>query len=442
MGVTVRKTPNTSCFPTRIRRQCRTCIECAKAKRKCDQTDPACSRCRGKGIVCRYPPRRNTLISFGGDGSVLETIHHVAESEQCGTSSVTTSMMRIRPPNHPDETTIVSQPDADAVKYGWFLAPESWTWQHGLSEPQINLTASQRSLPYFIDKLKTWMARWVADGHNPIIHPQLYQDGMPECVEDAYTSLAAYNAASASGKPTALQIIQNRVDRLLAQNQPPPDLTLDDTISPACMLDTPTHLARTQALFTYQLIALFDGDIRARAQAERHADTLILWCRQLLESAQLDCAAAAFLSPTQTGTDTSTRTQTTTTSTTPTIATNTTGTAPSPSPQPALPTLWHTWIQSECARRLYLAATSMLAVYDTLRRGWAACPGGVAFTAQRGLWEAASGYAWARVLRGDIGTSADGGEDGDGERGGGVDGGGCGGEGAGKERGGKWWHRG
>ncbi|KAK3296381.1 uncharacterized protein B0H64DRAFT_398111 [Chaetomium fimeti] len=422
MGVTNRKTPNTSSFPTRIRRQCRTCIECAKAKRKCDQTGPSCSRCRGKGIVCTYPPRRNASITFGESESVYEVVNYVAESEENVASSVTTCMTRTQPPSCDPHETAVSHRDTDAVNYAWFLAPESWARQHGLSEPQIDLTASQRSLPHFINKLKAWMADWVADGHNPIIHPQLYQDGMPECVEDAYTSLAAYNAASASGKATALQIIQNRIDKLLSQNQHPPDLALDDAISPACLIDTSTHLARTQALFTYHLITLFDGDIRARAEAERHADTLLLWCRQLLESAQLDRAAAAFLSPatatpahtSSISTSTGTPTQTTTTSTNPTAA----GPSPSPThtlsptpPSTALPTLWHTWIQSECVRRVYLAATSMLAVYDTLRTGWASCPGGVAFTAQRGLWEARSGYAWARVLKGgDLG-----GGDGDGK---------------------------
>ncbi|EAQ88832.1 hypothetical protein CHGG_05451 [Chaetomium globosum CBS 148.51] len=295
MGTTSKSIPNKTSFPTRMRRQCRTCVQCAKAKRKCDQRSPACLRCRGKGLDCSYPPQRNALIPLGEHESMLEMIDISPERGESRTCSAVTSVSRPQTPNHPTEIA-VSHPDRKTANCGWFLTPESWTRYHGLSEPQPDLTASQRSLPHFIDKLKAWMAAWVADGHCPILHQQLYQDGMPECVEDAYTALAAYNAASPSGKPRVLQIIQNRVDKLLTQ-YPQPDLATLDGISPACLLDTPTHLARTQALFTYELITLFDGDIRARVEAERHATTLILWCRQLLESAQLDCAAAPMLSP-------------------------------------------------------------------------------------------------------------------------------------------------
>ncbi|KAH6627508.1 hypothetical protein F5144DRAFT_593711 [Chaetomium tenue] len=437
MGVTRKRIPNTTSFPTRIRRQCRTCVQCAKAKRKCDQTEPACSRCRGKGVDCNYPPQRNDLIPLGEHESMLEMVDILPErGENCAFSAVT-PVSRTLSPSHPTEIT-VSHPGTDTVNYGWFLTPESWTRQYGLSEPQPDLTASQRSLPHFINKLKAWMAAWVADGHCPILHQQLYQDGMPECVEDAYTALAAYNLASPSGKPTALQIVQNRLDKLLSQ-YPQPDPSTLDGISPACLLDTPTHLARTQALFTYQLITLFDGDIRARVEAERHATTLILWCRQLLESAQLDCAAATMLSPTTPNPTTLPPNTDETLSLTPPLPSRpnpitttippSTSTPPSPLTLPPAPppsllppssllpdpsTLFQTWIPSESARRIYLAATCMLAVYDTLRNGWASCPGGVAFTAQRGLWEARSGGEWMGVLtemrmRGEGGGGGDGG---------------------------------
>ena len=34
----------------------RSCIACAKAKARCDNKQPWCSRCAGKRVVCRYPP--------------------------------------------------------------------------------------------------------------------------------------------------------------------------------------------------------------------------------------------------------------------------------------------------------------------------------------------------------------------------------------------------
>ena len=186
-----------------------------------------------------------------------------------------------------------------------------------------------------------------------------------------------------------------------------------DGISSACLLDTPTHLARTQALFVYQLIRLFDGDIRARAQAEGDAETLRTWCRQMLESAQLDCAAAELCSHSLMATPPNPSSHTDTITAVAnledhrlhahnpnTVTDNSTTTNPLslptlPNQTPPPDLLWRAWTLSESLRRTYLAATFMQSVYDALRQGWAACPGGLAFTAQRGLWEAASGYEWA-----------------------------------------------
>jgi hypothetical protein len=257
---------------------------------------------------------------------------------------------------------------------------------------------SQKSLPHFIDKVKGWASTWTREGHSPIMHRQLYQYWMPECIEDAYTSLAAYHTASPKTKPTALRIIESRANKLVSQAQA--DMTIDG-ISPAFLLDTLTHLARTQALFIYQLIRLFDGDIRSRAQAEGHMETLNAWCRQMVESAQLDCSAADLFSA-ATGLSTVGGTTGSGTSTNPFSLPEPTQTTP--------PSLHQAWRVSESIRRTFLAATFTQVVYSNLSQGWSDCPGGLAFTAQGGLWDAEGGYEWLRRVKG---LSKEGGGSGD-----------------------------
>jgi hypothetical protein len=260
---------------------------------------------------------------------------------------------------------------------------------------------SQKSLPHFIGKVKEWASTWVREGHSPIIHRQLYQDWMPECIEDAYTSLAAYHTASPKTKPIALRIIESRANKLVSQAQN--DMPIEG-ISPAFLLDTLTHLARTQALFTYQLIRLFDGDIRSRAQAERHMETLDTWCKQMVESAQLDCSAADLFSA---ATGLSTVGSTT--------GGSSTSTNPFSLPEPGQtspPSLHQAWLVSESIRRTFLAATFTQVGYNNLNQGWSDCPGGLAFTPQGGLWDAEGGYEWLRVVKGlrkEGGGSGDGG---------------------------------
>jgi hypothetical protein len=274
------------------------------------------------------------------------------------------------------------------------------------------------------------------------MHRQLYDGYIPECVEDAYTSLAAYNAASPSAKKTALRIIESRVSKLVSQTQEEMD-----GICSSLLLDTLTHLSRTQALFIYQLVRLFDGDIRSRAQAEGHMETLDRWGTQLLESAQLDCAAAEVLADTgsdpstaslgtvtassngnSTSTSTATQTNPLLTSNLDLFATNITITPnnnPFTLPASAPPaTLYKTWLLSESIRRIYIASIYMQSIYQTLKRGWSVCPGGIAFTAQSGLWDASGCYDWVKVLR-------DGGRNSHG-RGNEMDGGGGSGSGGGK----------
>ncbi|KAK0647093.1 hypothetical protein B0T16DRAFT_304673, partial [Cercophora newfieldiana] len=383
------------------------CVQCTRSKRKCDKTAPQCKRCVERGDSCDYQP----LAHIHRNAAALEDNSKArAESDSNEESPV----------NLPSEATAEAQPSISTstntstidplastlppLNFNHlslsFLHPDSWRRSYGLDPldegPQSRI--SEEDLPLYISHLKRWMQTWLSEGHCPMMHRHLYRGHMPECIQDAFTALAAYNGATTHTKCSVLRIIRDRADRLIS-SQPAPinlDLTSDPNpdangpessafSAPCVILDTPTHLARTQALFVYQLIRLFDADIRSRAQAEEQMGTLHTWATQMLESARLDCVTAEYLmnasdSPNIPGGGTNPNNFT--------LVLNTAAMT-----DPSL--TWQAWILAESVRRVFLMAEYMQSVYLTIKRGWSVCSGGVAFTPKAGLWDAQEAWAWA-----------------------------------------------
>ncbi|KAJ4289266.1 hypothetical protein N0V88_007016 [Collariella sp. IMI 366227] len=330
------------------------------------------------------------------------------------------------PPSEGSSGSCPTSSAADPVRdCGWFLSAESWLLRQG-SSAQGPISVSEETLPRAVSRLKEWAVAWARDGHSPLMHRQLHRGARPACIDNCLTSFAAYHAAShRRAKTTALRIMEGCVSRLVDTQPREDDLPFTGALS-SVLLDSPAHLARTQALFVYQLVRLFDGDVRARAQAESHMETLTTWAKQMLDSSRLDCAAAEFLTV---AADADASTDTAVDLPLPHIMTagNHGPTAPylqsealfsprtgseiaidwgdtpgNPFFLPAnasIPAIWQAWIRAESVRRIYTASIYMQSTYNTLKQGWAVCPGMVAFTAQNGLWDARSAYSWWSTLR-------------------------------------------
>lgn len=298
--------------------------------------------------------------------------------------------------------------------YKWFLSPHSWGHFHScdvrVNAGEVDASVSQETLPRYIEKQQSWLRAWTKDGHSPLMHRQLYRHSkMLPCIRAAYTARAAYDlASSGSGaKVTALRIMEELATELVC-SQPEVELdpasilsnmvgTSTDSGAVPVILDTFTHLARTQALFIYQITQLFDGDIRARDKAEGHIETLHRWSRQMLESARLDCAAAEVLT-----TDETQRLLHCERLAESGIRICATRVNPFTMPAGAKstpPTLWQAWVIAESVRRTYISARFVQAVYDAIKRGWAMCPGGIMFAAHVGLWDAETEAKWYAAVR-------------------------------------------
>ncbi|KAM5349881.1 hypothetical protein ACJ41O_006386 [Fusarium nematophilum] len=421
----------------RSARKLRACYPCTKGKRRCDKAQPACGRCQEMDIECRYAPvrRRRAVMpeeisandqfqaTVGEDalGSAgpgfaddvdslvdiqqwttglvdLVPVHDMAEpqphmlndppmarDQPSPTLPEAPDPLSTRPPEpqdlallqpHPHTTSITSS----AAKTSFFLRSDSWAIRH-LS---INCPGFSSSVCLnYVRGLHCWFTDWVTSCHSPFIHRQLYADtGLPQPMRDAFMSITAHNTRTPENEDVVDEMLECNVSALLKSY---PEACLGG-VEPkgdaASNLDTRQHLARTQALYIHLVLALFSTSIRARANAERHVQTLLSWTRQLWDAALFDKDLCQ--SPEICDIDA--------------IAGSAAAVDALFDGDP-LPRLWRSWVLSESIRRMWLLATSTIGLYLTMRQQWVECQGGINFTTHKGLWAAESASSWAKACK-------------------------------------------
>ncbi|KAF4173833.1 hypothetical protein CNMCM8927_006598 [Aspergillus lentulus] len=372
---------NSNSRPMSARYRQKACIACAKSKRRCDKQLPECQRCLDKDVECEYPEpkrrRRNPIVGdnqaeeFPTDPDALRS--YLTDFEDWGAISgaadlnfpLSDVMVPFVPPLSIPANSVQAQdaalPRADIVstQCPWFLRDETWTMRHSNEEPACK-TGIQ--LEPFIRAVEEMLRSWVRNGYNSFIHRRLYEYCMPTCVQDAFTTLAAYAGCTPAVKETVLQIVEERLSVLVRQS-PPTDSHAHGILD---------HLGRVHALFIYEFIALFDGSVRLRATAEKHIPTLRQWVTQMWEAAKSnrgeDCpwdnpplqwTASEF-----------------------------------DKEYDVCSAMWRQWVLTESVRRSRLIIDTVMNVYETTTKGWADCTGSVMFTSRRGLWDAESAIKW------------------------------------------------
>ncbi|KAH8662458.1 hypothetical protein BX600DRAFT_551219 [Xylariales sp. PMI_506] len=366
------------------------CGACIKGKRRCDLQRPSCLRCAQRRLPCVYPPGRATphsppesisddsasgalvqdpddLFQFSVDNDV--SLLPEAPLEALGLSGSTLIF--------PD-ADYLSQPFSDS---GFILADgqESSDLLNTMSNEAATLqpdeilirslvphskpiitkesrnTAINTRLRYAIDELNAAPRRMVMENNTPWCHPLLYQEQMPRCMQDAYAACGLYQSKNAVNAPFIMRNISTRAAELVAEPLPtaPRDL-----------------LAHLQALFLYQTIRLMDGDIYARAAAERHLSALEHAATTLMGTLTLPDPGAT------------------------------------PEPLVVYPVVearrfWYEWIFQESARRTCLIVFLFLQIYRLISGAAVECDGKLycshAFTASAYLWNAASAVQFAQA---------------------------------------------
>lgn len=382
------------------------CGACARAKRKCERQIPACSRCQARGMRCEYPSAAYEPHAFGQP----QVRHHqVAVSEEPLSHLLfflSEDMTSVDDFTSRGLNTMVvgssgsiepNPPNPQSRPLPWYLEKESWDIDHLTSHSTAPFCSAV--LNSYTDNIKEWLTCWVETGACPFIHIRTYNYHIPRCVQDAYTALSTYQNMKGSSKAIVMTLLEQRIRQLLADQPSPTPGASSDEDAGAAALNTFEHLARVHALLIYQIICLYDGDIRLRHVAETQIPTLNSWLRQLISSAQHTAARGpeSFISPLVTPPDQQD----------PLMQVQIGGhdgnmetVAMGRSFLSRDDVDWYAWLFAETIRRTWLVASSVQTIYLTLQVLWAPCPGGLPFTTRKGAFEAPSSFAWAARCEG------------------------------------------
>jgi len=369
------------------------CSACARSKRKCGRQMPSCARCADRGRSCVYPPSRSRaasssrpLLSDALRGSVPRVEDGLLAEVAGNTSSRTANLILaddlmldlafpLMDSDFTAPSSLIQTPSAPATRADWFLAPETWRISHRV-DTSAAMPVGKATMKKYVAVLQSWFERWVTTGSNPFIHPCLYSANSPACVQVAYATLASYIHRTPANTDTVLQIVEDRSNDLLRENGAILDRVGAEEWADGGKQDVNlfAQLTRLHALMVYQIIGLFDGDIRSRHVAEGHMAVQDSWAGELFHS------AAKALSNTHAA------------------ATHLVGCLPTPSTYSQQQ--WYLWILSESIRRTWLVAVSLSPVFSALQQRWSACPGGVMYTNRSGLWNASSATEWEKQCLG------------------------------------------
>jgi hypothetical protein len=376
--------------------QSNACSACARSKRKCGRQMPSCARCADRGKSCVYASSRSTaaassrpLLSDALRGSVPRVEDGLLAEVGDNTSSCTANSILAAddmldlafplidgdfaaPPAH------IKTPSVPANSSDWFLAPDTWRISR-TADTSADVSVGKATMKKYVAVLQSWFERWATSGSNPFIHPRLYNSNFPACVQVAYVTLASYLNRTPANTETVLQIVEDRSNDLLQENGAVLNMIGAEEWADEEEQDVDlfAQLTRLHALMVYQIIGLFDGDIRSRHVAEGHITVQNSWAGKLFHS------AAKALSSTHA------------------VATHLVGCLPKPFTYSQ--EKWYLWILSESIRRTWLVAVSLSPVFSVLQQRCSICPGGIMYTNRSGLWNAASATEWEKqCLRGNV----------------------------------------
>ncbi|CAH0017850.1 unnamed protein product [Clonostachys rhizophaga] len=344
------------------------CVACSKAKRRCTKQAPACHRCRTKRIRCDYPSSRVLLSPPLATSSTSEETSQVDLGAVFGLGDATE-----------DSDATADQIAADGIdRFGakflespWFLSASGWEIDKSCSNADNSIAYMDSGLDFFVDQLRLWLDQWTTDNHCPFIHARLYGDELPCPLQNAYAAWLTYRSPGAIKKRRIA--LQMGIDwsRNIVEEQSIYDGLGKESIK------TLHHLCRTQALIVFQLMGLFDGDIRARAQAEDTSRTVLKWAEGLIQSAVADVTAQHHP-----------------------------GRSDQIVPGPmalrsdgSLDSTWKAWALSESIRRTWIVANLLEAAFLIQKQGFAICPGSIGFTGKSGMWNASSPHEWLRSVQ-------------------------------------------
>ncbi|KAL3478295.1 hypothetical protein BJX99DRAFT_224605 [Aspergillus californicus] len=344
----------------------KSCLACVQSKRKCDKGLPKCQRCLAKNIDCEYNSRNPGRLRQTTERSVDENIaviepfpSELFSDWQLQRSPALPTAAILSPHTNDVLFNFASDPfNLESIPQGGFLSSaaidDTVTQQDQTDIGRIiSDTTAQARVDFAAKKLAGVPKTFSQQGQTMFIHRILVQDRIPPALQDALGACALYCLKNTDNQVLVFRNLERRRQQLIANIDP--------------LLATKTDLLEAlQALILYQIMSLFDGDIRLRAQAEADEPILLMWANHLmLRTRQVQppsAPAEAQYLPGSTFTD------------------------------------WRRWLIEESSRRTVITAFMLKGVYSFLKLGRDTVPDlRMSFTAQAALWNSQSEISWRRA---------------------------------------------
>lgn len=124
-------------------------------------------------------------------------------------------------------------------------------------------------LHYVVNRVKGFTTDMATRNATPFLHRYLYRDHTPQCILSCFTVSLLYENRTQENTAMVMRALHSSVRELV-------------NVETSRAVATPVEkLARTQALFLFQIIRLLDGDVILRAQGEKDTPLLKVWLGDL-----------------------------------------------------------------------------------------------------------------------------------------------------------------
>ncbi|KAJ5928566.1 hypothetical protein N7466_007522 [Penicillium verhagenii] len=309
----------------------KSCEACKTAKRRCDLALPACSRCTRRDVTCVYPwqqayetenlGKASHLIDSLGDLDINSNTNcQIQPGFDFCPQSASLPVMTGLVDSHPSYHTACSGVQAMLPGQGFDIDPNSELILPRARPPRPlpEIIASQ--LQFAIDILEMSPRMMVLENQTPWCHPKLYQNYMPRAMQDAFACCSLYMSKNEANATVIMALFEARIMELMST--PEPNTTFE-------------LLARVHALILYQVMRLFDGDIRSRATADALFTSLESSVMTLLSHLNIPLPSDSI--------------------------------EPMPLSIDAVTNFWYSWIIQESARRTVLLAFYFMQIYKVLQ---------------------------------------------------------------------------
>ncbi|KAF5849011.1 hypothetical protein GGP41_010135 [Bipolaris sorokiniana] len=317
----------------------KSCSECAKSKLPYSSTADIDTTNNESHLPLDFTDLENFNLDFNFDESAITTTC-TTDTLDFGFPVSTTCVTPLpaalqNPPNLENQKTLQKAPTQTKNQ---FLSTD------------LSPYAKAR-MGYFLEHMQLVPRTMVEQNCTPWMHPTLYDDHIPRCLQDAHAACALYINKNEINAERVAHHIRSRVEELINEIVP----------------DTPIEiLARTHAIMLYQLMIVFGGDIRVCAQADAFSSHLEEMGAMLLPIATEENEHIGAL-PLY--------------------------------PSTAAHSAWRSFIFRESARRTVLAAYQITVMYTVLTGQMKTCSPDVALksriTLSAHLWKATNAFDFA-----------------------------------------------